>query len=159
MGGIAVRLHALPRPTFDVDFTAAIARDALPDVYRAAEEIGFTIPAAQASGWIDTVRGLPVVKFQWFVGSRAIDVDVFLSETPFQNQLLKRRQRIVVEGWFVTAEDLIVLKLLASRPKDRVDVSDILFVQGTLDEAYLRRWAAMLGIAVELEDALTVNRD
>ena len=162
MGGIAVRLHALPRPTFDVDFTAAIARDALPDLYRAAEGIGFTIPAAQAGGWIDTVRGLPVVKFQWFVGSRAIDVDVFLSETPFQNQLLNRRQRIVVEGWegwFVTAEDLILLKLLANRPKDRVDVSDILFVQGTLDEAYLRRWAATLGIAVELEDALRVNRD
>ena len=64
MGGIAVRLHALPRPTFDVDFTAAIAHDALPDVYRAAEEIGFTIPATQASGWIDTVRGLPVVSVQ-----------------------------------------------------------------------------------------------
>jgi hypothetical protein len=49
--------------------------------------------------------------------------------------------------------------LLANRPKDRVDVSDILFVQATLDEAYLRRWAATLGIAVELEDALRVNRD
>jgi len=51
------------------------------------------------------------------------------------------------------------LKLLANRPKDRVDVSDILFVQATLDEAYLRRWAAKLGIAVELEDALRSNRD
>jgi len=50
MGRIAVRLHALPRPTFDVDFTAAIARGALPELYRAADEIGFTIPAAQASG-------------------------------------------------------------------------------------------------------------
>ncbi len=63
------------------------------------------------------------------------------------------------EGWFVTAEDLILLKLLANRPKDRVDVADILFVQVTLDEAYLRRWAATLGIAVELEDALRANRD
>jgi hypothetical protein len=77
MGGIAVRLHALPRPTFDIDFTAALARDELPDFYRAAEGIGFAVPAAQASGWIDTVRGLAVVKFQWFVGSRSIDVDVF----------------------------------------------------------------------------------
>ena len=47
MGGIAVRLHGLPRPTFDVDFTAAIARDALPELYQAAEVVGFTIPAAQ----------------------------------------------------------------------------------------------------------------
>ncbi len=54
---------------------------------------------------------------------------------------------------------LILLKLLANRPKDRVDVSDILFVQATLDEIYLRRSAATLGIAVELEDAPSVNRD
>ena len=54
---------------------------------------------------------------------------------------------------------LILVKLLANRPKDRVDVSDILFVQGTLDEAYMRRWAATLGIAVELEDALSAGRD
>jgi hypothetical protein len=98
MGGLAVRLHALPRPTFDIDFTAALLRDRLPDFYRAVEGIGFAVPAAQASGWIDTVHGLAVVKFQWFVGSRSIDVDVFLSETPFQNQILERRQRVVVDG-------------------------------------------------------------
>jgi hypothetical protein len=45
------------------------------------------------------------------------------------------------------------------RARFEVDVSDILFVQATLDEAYLRRLAAMLGIAVELEDALRGNRD
>jgi hypothetical protein len=59
---------------------------------------------------------------------------------------------------FVTAEDLILLKLLANRPKDRVDVSDILFIQATLDEAYMRRWAATLGVAVELENALGADR-
>lgn len=84
MGGLAVRLHAIPRPTFDVDFTVAVARDALPTVYREAMELGYAVPTAQAAGWVDTVRGLPVVKFQLFVGGRALDVDVFLAETPFQ---------------------------------------------------------------------------
>lgn len=108
------------------------------------------------------MRGLPVVKFQWFVGSRAIDVNVFLSEPPFQKQILERRRRISVEGWegwFVTAEDLILLKLLANRQKHQVDVSDIFFMQPTLDELYMRQWAETLGIAVELNEALSSQRD
>ena len=162
MGGLAVRLHALPRATFDADFTASIPRAALPALYEAAEKHGFKVPAAQTTGWIDSVRGLPVIKFQWFVESRSIDVDVFLAETPFQNELLKRRQRHRVdhwEAWFVTAEDLILLKLLADRPKDRVDVSDIIFIQGSLDEAYLHRWAIELGLEDALKSAFRAQRD
>lgn len=162
MGGMAVRIYAMPRPTFDVDFTVVMARDDLPSLYAAAEDLGFTIPAAQAAGWIDSVRGLSVVKFQWFIGQRAIDIDVFLAETHFQQELMRRRQRHAAEGWegwFVTAEDLILLKLLAGRPKDQLDVADVFFVQGTLDESYLRTWAGRIGIAEALEDALKQHRD
>ena len=149
MGGLAVRLHAIPRPTFDVDFTLAAPRDALPTLYREAESLGYAVPAAQAAGWVDTVRGLPVVKFQMFVGGRSLDVDVFLAETPYQHELLARRQRHGADGWsawFVSAEDLVLLKLLADRPKDRADVADTLFIQGRLDEGYMRRWADRLGV-------------
>ena len=31
MGGLAVRIYGIPRPTFDVDFTVALERDRLPD--------------------------------------------------------------------------------------------------------------------------------
>jgi hypothetical protein len=51
-------------------------------------------------------------------------------------------------------EDLILLKLLAGRPKDRIDVGDILFIQGQLDEAYLREWASRLGVADLLNEML-----
>jgi hypothetical protein len=157
MGGFAVRLYGLPRPTFDVDFTVAIDRDSLPPFYQAAEQLGLTVPAAQSIGWVDDVRGLPVIKLQWYVGDRAIDVDLFLAETAFQQELMRRRvqnRAEGVDGWFVTAEDLILLKLLAGRPKDLVDIGDILLVHGRLDEDYLRQWAKHLGITAELETAL-----
>jgi hypothetical protein len=156
MGGLAVRIYALPRPTFDVDFTVSIPRDALPDLYRAAEDLGFSIPPTQVEGWLDTVRGMPVAKFQWFISDRAIDVDLFLAETPFQNSVMERRQKHGLpdwSGWFVSPEDLILLKLLAGRPKVLTDVADILFVQGQLDEAYLNEWAEKLGITEALEEA------
>lgn len=165
MGGLAVRIHALPRPTFDVDVTAAIGRQMLPRLYAAAEEAGFEIPSVQQAGWVDSVRGMPIVKFQWRAGDQPIDIDVFLAETAFQDQLLLRRQRYSAEGlnaWFVSAEDLILLsaedlillKLLANRPKDRTDVMDILFIQGDLDETYLRTWAKQLGVEQALAELL-----
>lgn len=154
MGGLAVRLYGLPRATFDVDFTVSVARERLPQMFDLAEEVGFTVPAAQRSGWIDTVRGLSVVKLQWSAEDRAVDVDIFLAETRFQQRLLARRIRYLVDGWeawFVTAEDLILLKLIAARPKDLADIADVFFVQGQLDEAYLKARANELG----LRDALT----
>lgn len=157
MGGLAVRVHALPRPTFDVDFTVALSREALADLYKEAENLGFSIPVGQLSGWVDQVRGLPVVKLQLILSDRIIDLDMFLAETPFQRQLLERRQRYSAEGWdgwFVTPEDLVLLKLLADCPKDHADIADILFVQTVLDEEYMRKWAIRLGISDPLADAL-----
>jgi len=57
--------------------------------------------------------------------------------------------------WIVTAEDLILLKLIANRPQDQIDVSDLLFVQGQLDEPYMRKWAASLEITDRLNTALS----
>ena len=41
MGGWAVRMYGLPRPTYDVDFTIAIERERLPELYDTATDIGF----------------------------------------------------------------------------------------------------------------------
>jgi hypothetical protein len=159
MGGMAVRMHALPRPTYDLDFTLAIERSALPSLFAAAESAGFVVPEGYRSGWVDRVAGLPLLKLKHYLSeARSIDVDIFLAETPFQESVLQRRQRHSVDGWeawFVSAEDLILLKLLADRPRDRIDVADILFVQGKVDEVYLRNWAHTLRIGDRLESALS----
>ena len=90
-------------------------------------------------------------------GSNGVDIDIFLCETKFQKSYLARRMEISIGDkslWVVTPEDLILLKLLASRPRDLLDVADILFTQGQLDESYMRTWAKTLGITDRLEQAL-----
>jgi len=97
-----------------------------------------------------------------YLQDHGIDVDIFLAESKFQESLLARRQREDYEGrqiWFVSPEDLILLKLIAGRPRDLVDVQDVFFTQGQLDEAYLRRWAAALGVTERLEEALRQWQD
>lgn len=100
---------------------------------------------------------MPVVKVRLYLEGQGIGIDVFLAESPFQEQLLARRRRVQIDllaVWFVTAEDLILLKLLSHRPRDIADVGDILFTQGELDEAYLRNWARQLGVLAELQRVL-----
>jgi hypothetical protein len=117
MGGLAVRAHAIPRPTNDVDLTVALSRESLPSWYDKLENIGVTVPEG------------------------------------YRTSILARKIQTDVEGrqvWLVAAEDLILLKLIASRPRDLVDISDIFLVQGELDQVYMRKWSRPLGIETQL---------
>lgn len=157
MGGVAVRIYGIPRATYDIDFTVAVARDGLPSVFHAAEEIGYTVPQPYQTGWVDHVAGMPLVKVRWHAGGKGVDIDIFLAESGFQRELMTRRCLHQVSGrdvWFVSPEDLVLLKLIAARPRDVSDVLDILFVQGRLDEDHLRRWADELHVRDELERVL-----
>ena len=158
MGGIAVRAHGVPRPTHDVDFTLVIERRRLGELFGAVRNAGYTVPIQYESGWVDQVGGMPVIKFQFYDKGHMIDIDVFLCERPYQRELMTRRRPQVVDGvtaWLVTPEDLILLKLIAKRPRDLGDVEDVFLVQGELDLAYMRRWADSLGVRDSLEAALT----
>ena len=157
MGGIAVRVYGIPRPTHDIDFTVAVGRERLPELYAAIQDLGYTVAEAYLSGWVDEVAGLPLVKFRLYSEGQGVDIDVFLAEARFQQELLSRRRREQIDGlsaWLVSPEDLILLKLLAGRPRDFADIGDVLFTQGQLDECYLRRWAQELGVLADLERTL-----
>ena len=167
IGGIAVRAYAIPRPTFDVDFTVAVPRARLPEVFAAVEEEGYTaaveeegytVPQSYQSGWVDSVAGMPLVKFRFFVKERGVDADIFLAETDFQKEIVKRRKMVETPDgnvWLATPEDVVLLKVIANRGRDLSDVNDILFTQGQLDDDYMRKWAVELGVEERLRDIMT----
>ena len=162
MGGVAVRVHGIPRPTYDVDFTVALAREKLAVFYKRVMDMGYTVADSYLDGWIDEVAGMPVVKVRMHLQDHGIDIDIFLAESAFQLSLIARRQQEEIEGsgiYFVSPEDLILLKLVAGRPRDIADIQDVLFTQGQLDETYLGRWATALGVADRLQQVLDDSRD
>ncbi len=157
MGGLAVRVHAIPRFTNDVDLTLSIERSDLQKLFLELEASGIEIAPPYKAGWLDSVSGLPLLKVHAFIDGRAFDCDLFIAETPFQHSLIARRQLIETPNgrfYFVSAEDLILLKIIASRPRDLIDVQDIFFTKGELDLGYMRHWAQELGVTQSLERAI-----
>ena len=157
MGGLAVRVYSIPRATQDVDLTVTVNQSQLAQLLVELENREFSVPEAYRSGWVDSVADMPLVKLRRYVAGRGVDVDLFLTETSFQQSLMQRRRSAEIEGHavqLVSPEDLILLKLVASRPRDLIDVQDILFTQGDLDESYLHHWAKELDVLPKLKNAL-----
>jgi hypothetical protein len=157
MGGLVVRAYSIPRATEDIDLTIALEYSRLDEFYRALEVQDYVVPEPYKTGWLDELKGMHLVKLKRYVGGHGIDVDVFFAESRFQEEIMRRRRVAEVEQrqlWIASPEDLILLKLVSGRPRDWIDVGDVLFTQGELDVQYMRRWAGELGIESELSRAL-----
>jgi predicted nucleotidyltransferase len=155
MGGLAVRAHGIPRPTYDVDLAILVDRQKLANVTSEIRQLGYEVAEQYDKGWVDAVSGLPFIKAATFIEGRSLVADIFLAETDFLRSLIARRIRDTVNGfnaWLVTAEDLILLKLIANRPRDIADIADVLVMQLSLDDEYLRRWADVLGVRDRLDE-------
>jgi hypothetical protein len=153
----------VPRATFDVDVLTTDDVAKLDRFFAACEAKGFEVPVEYRRGWGDRLADLSLLKVRLFAGGRAVTVDVFVAATPFQKAALDRRCEVTVPSRpaplpVVTAADLLLFKLLARRPKDRLDVQNVLAVQGVPDEPYLREQARRLGIVAELDAAIEEAR-
>lgn len=153
MGGFAVRFWALPRPTYDGDLQISAAPERFVKALAQFEEAGFTVPDQYARGFTDTLAGMRKVKIQKYVDAKAWDIDIFVVTTELDRSAFQRRVCAKLDDrtlWFLSAEDIVLYKLIAGRQRDLADINDIIILQTDLDREYLRRWAQRLG----LEDAL-----
>ncbi|HEY2412923.1 MAG TPA: nucleotidyltransferase [Pirellulaceae bacterium] len=147
IGGLAVSLRGQPRVTADVDMVI------LADVPRS----------------LSLLNGLATTKFKPLFDGAAevveksfilplrhrvtnVKVDLALGLSGFEQQLLQRAKRVIVAATEIvvaTAEDLLLMKILAGRPQDDQDVQGLVIAQGKhLDWIYCLNLAKELGEAV-----------
>jgi hypothetical protein len=153
IGGIALNAWAIPRATFDLDLAVSVDEDRVSVLLDALAERGFIVDPVFRTGFRDRVAQMEKIHVHLPAGATLMAVDLFLGTTPFLRSLIERRQSIDLGRGPIaicTAADLILLKLIADRPKDRVDVANILAVQGVPERDYLDRWARALGIEARL---------
>lgn len=159
MGGLAVRALAIPRPTNDVDITIECSSMELRKMLKGWDSETIQVPEIYLTGWLDRVADMPLVKLKTQIDKEhSVDLDIFVCETDFQRSMMSRRIQAQIDGnqsvWIVSPEDLILLKLIANRPRDWIDIADVLFVQGALDHTYMEYWANLLGVRDRLQKAL-----
>lgn len=146
IGGQAVLVHGEPRLTRDIDVTLGVSVDRLTDVVAAAEAAGLK-PLVDPEPFARETMVLPCAE-----ASTGVRVDLVFSESGFEREAIRRAIAVQVGHAtvrFVTAEDLIVHKLIAARPRDLEDVRSILARQPKLDRQHVERTLRALEEAAE----------
>jgi hypothetical protein len=152
IGGLAVGVWAEPRATKDANLCVRVLASA-DDVARALATAGLEVARgdlARALAQGESVRLRRIGQV-----AEPIVVDLLLAITPFEIEALARRQPMRVLGVelpVVTAEDLLVFKLIAGRPQDLADAALLLDLHGdAFDLARVRRWCDAFGVADRLD--------
>ncbi len=138
IGGLAVALWGEPRLTRDIALRISLSADA------ATHLLEWLAPTyTPASPLAERLfQRLNILFLRDPDGAR---IDLMQSNTPFDKEVLRRARSVEIlpEQQIVvcSAEDLIVLKLLTTRPRDHEDVVGIVRRQGDgLDRDYLLHW-------------------
>jgi len=136
IGALAAnRYRTSPRLTQDVDLLLA---DAGPGI-DALET------ALRTAGW-DTQRASPEAELIRLRHPRYGIADLLFAGTDYQHEAIRRARQEsfddVARALVLTAEDVIVHKLIAGRAQDIADIDAILAAKFPLDESYIERWAA-----------------
>jgi len=157
-GGLAVIVWGRPRVTQDLDLLVDLDSERAERLLALAAQQGYRFDFAEAALLLEGgfLRLEPVA-------DPPIALDLLVADTPLHQQALARARVFELAGEQVpvlTAEDLILLKLVAFRPKDTFDLETVIDAMGDrLDLPYLRAWADRLRLRERLETFLVVPTD
>lgn len=150
-GAQAALIWGRPRLTTDVDVTVGTVPGGAPALLAALEPYGFAIRIDATPDFVRQTRVLPLVH-----GPSALAADIVMGGPGLEDDFLARAVRVDVGGVMVpvlTAEDLIVTKVLAGRPKDVEDIRGVLAERGErLDLARIREVLHLLELALGQSD-------
>jgi len=152
IGGQAVLLHGEPRLTKDVDITLAAGLEELDKVLRAAKNAGLE-PLVDPYDFTHRTMVLPCRD-----PGTSVRVDFVLSYSPYEREAIGRSVTVQlgeVAVHFATAEDLVVHKVLAGRPRDLEDVRTIVLKKPDLDRSFIHRTLQQFQEALSRGDELT----
>ncbi|MDD2774186.1 MAG: nucleotidyltransferase [Elusimicrobiales bacterium] len=138
IGGQAVLLHGEPRLTKDIDITLGVDTDKSADILTLAADLGFRLLAENSEEFIQSTMVLPVEE-----RTTGIRVDLIFSYSPYERQAITRAKQVTIAGAalrFISAEDLLIHKIVAGRPRDLEDAKGILLKNKNLDEDYILHW-------------------
>ena len=149
IGGQAVLVHGTPRMTQDVDVTLGIAPDQIELVLGVAAKAGWQILPQDPAQFVASTFVLPVQDM-----ATSIRIDLLFSYTPFEREAIARAVPINVDGvpvHFVTAEDLVIHKIFAGRPRDLEDARSVMLKNPEISRPYVLEWLRTMSAGGETD--------
>ena len=147
VGGLAATLRGRMRNTEDVDLVIATDVDEAIRFLQALPKDQFRpfFPEAEKVARTACILALEHVDTQ-------ITLDLAIGMSGFEQQIVSRSESLPLAGTKInvaTAEDLILMKVLAGRPQDEQDIAGIIATRGdTIDWDYCEAIASQLQEAV-----------
>lgn len=134
IGGHANALWGEPRATLDIDVTIWLAESGIGDLVRHLRPT-FSPRVPVPESFVRETRVLPMQT------PEGLGVDLIFGLLPYEEHAIQRAIPISVAGQdvrFCTPEDLILLKIVSTRERDRADIRGVVRRQATnLDLDYL----------------------
>lgn len=138
IGGQAVLLYGEPRLTKDVDITLGVGIEELPIIKESVRSLGLRIESDNIDDFVRKTMVLPSKEDE-----TGIRVDLVFSFSPFERQAIERAREVIFDGTpvrFASLEDIVILKIVAGRPRDIEDVTTIILKNPGFDRRYIRSW-------------------
>jgi hypothetical protein len=157
IGGIAVAVRGESRFTADVDLVLGIDLDQARELLANVEESPFRPLFTDAQEVLETSFLLPLRHKE-----SGIKVDLAIGMSGFEQQVIARSTDVPIASRTIpvaSAEDLIVMKLLAGRPRDIEDIDGIVAAHGDrIDWDYLLQVGEALSEAIDQDIASEIRQ-
>ena len=156
IGALGAIAWGRPRATTDLDLVVVCDEQRFLTLRDALVGAGFEEGAGV--GPADAADRLPDIAVFWVGARPATRIDVFIAKLDFEREVVATAVRTLLFGAQVPIarpEAMLVYKLLASRPKDLIDVDAILEGRALagqhIDWELTRRWATVWGIEAKVD--------
>lgn len=156
IGGQATSVRGQQRVTADIDLVLAVDVAGALSLVRQLEDSNFEPLFTDVEEVVQRAFVLPLRH-----RSTRIKVDLAVGLSGFEQRTVDRAERVELGGCLTpvaTAEDLIIMKLLAGRPRDEQDLQGMVVAQSEhLDWEYCQQTAVELGEAIGVDLAARVR--
>ncbi len=138
-GALALAYYAEPRATIDIDLNVFIPPERREDVVAALAPLGVDVEALESAALLRDGQ----CRVWW--GRNPIDV--FFTNLPIHEEMPRRVRRLPFAGTtlpFVAPEHLAVFKAMFDRPKDWIDIEQMMLATDGLDLDEVEAWLGQM---------------
>ena len=151
-GAQAALLYGAARLTADVDVTVELGDRPIAQLLETLGAGGFKPRVRDVDDFVARTRVVPLEHV-----ATGMPLDVVLAGPGLETIFFERRRERILDGVRVpvaSPEDVVVMKVLAGRPKDADDVVAILAADAALDLGIIRETLGLLERALDQSDLL-----